>query len=258
MSIFTFLDQDELDDLPDDPQTAFMAFVRNAQRKLKDETAKLDPENQYEWHQIDELRHSFMNVVLAAAKRLEIAPLMEIELPRLADFRDTDHRQFHADLGHYLTQLMFDNSIRNKGDSVEILPKSKDRIRSYVHSLRNCIEQANMTDAKREALIKKLNSFEDELEKRRLSFLAVTRLSLEILAIPGAVWASTEITTKLLTSVMQVVAEAKVAEDETRQLPPVAPPKALSPPRKEPPSDSPHTARPQPAFDSDLDDDIPF
>jgi hypothetical protein len=258
MSIFTLLDQDELDDLPEDPQIAFMTLVRHMQRRLADGTAGLDPDNQYEWQQIDELRHSFMNVVVAAAKRLEIEPFMNMEVPTLQEFRDTDHRQFRADLDHYLTQLMLDNSIRNKRDSVEILAKSKDRIRAYVHNLRECLEQANMTSAKREALLKKLDIFEQELEKRRLSFLSVTRITLELLAIPGGLWASADVANRLITNVMQVVAEAKAAEDETRKLPPVAPPKALSPPRKAVPAPPPQTARPLPAFDSDLDDDVPF
>lgn len=258
MSIFTFLDQDELDDLPEDPQIAFMTLVRNAQRCLHEETAKLNPNDQYEWQQIDELRHSFMNVVLAAAKRLEIEPFMEMEVPTLSAFREEDHRQFRADLDHYLTQLMLDNSIRNKRDSVEILPKSKDRIRTYIHNLRACLEQANMTEAKREALLKKLDQFEQELEKRRLSFLAVTRITLEVLAIPGALWASAEIANRLVANLMQVVAEAKAAEEETRQLPPIAPPKALSPPRRSLPPEPPRSPRPQPTFDTDLDDDVPF
>jgi hypothetical protein len=251
MSIFTFMDQDQLDDLPEDPAMAFMTLARFAQHRLAEESAKLDPDERNQWEQLEELRHSFMNVVVAAAKRFEIEPFVSMEVPKISDFGDKDHRQFRADLDHYLTQLMLDNSIRNKRDSVEVLPKSKDRIRSYIHGLRGCLEQANMTAAKREALLKKLDQFEHELERRRLSLLAVTRLTLELLAIPGGLWASSEVAGRLVTNVMQVVAEAKLAEDETRQLPPVAPPKALSAPRVEKP-------RPQPAFDSDLDDDVPF
>lgn len=251
MSIFTFVTQDELDDLPEDPSMAFMVLVNHAQRRLAEASKGLDPEERYQWEQLEELRHSFMNVVLAAAKRFEIEPFVTMEVPRLSEFNNTDHRQFRSDLDHYVTQLMLDNSIRNKRDSVEVLPKTKDRLRAYVQGLRGCIEQGKMTDAKREALLKKLDQFEQELEKRRLSLLAVTRLSLEILAIPGAVWATGEVGTRLITNVMQVVAEAKAAEDETRKLPSTAPPKALSPPRKEQPKSAP-------AFDADLDDDVPF
>jgi hypothetical protein len=50
-----------------------------------------------------------------------------------------------------------------------------------------------MAEPKREALLKKLDQFEAELEKRRLNILAVARVAFELLAIPGAVWASAEV-----------------------------------------------------------------
>jgi hypothetical protein len=259
MSIFTFVTQDELDDLPEDPQLAFMTFVRLAQGRLAETTKGLNPEERYEWEELEELRHSFMNVVVAAAKRFEIEPFVDMEVPTLTEFSQTDHRQFRADLDHYITQLMLDNSIRAKHDSIEVLPKSKDRLRAYVHSLRDCVEQANMTAAKREALLRKLDAFEQELEKKRLSLISIARMTLELLALPGGIWASAEVTNRLIHNVIQIAAEAKAAEDESRQLPPVTHPKALSPPRKqEQLSGFGPSSRPTPAFDSDLDDDVPF
>jgi hypothetical protein len=65
--------------------------------------------------------------------------------------------------------------------------------------------------------------------------------------------ASADVVHKLVTNVNQTVAEAKSAEQETRQLAPVAPPKALSPPRIEKSATSP---RPSPS--DIIDDDIPF
>ena len=253
MTILNFVTQDELDDLPEDPSVAFMTLVNHAQRRLSEQTQHLDPEERYQYEQRDEIRHSFMNVVVAAAKRFEIEPFVSMQVPRLDSFQDKDHRQFKADLDHYVTQLMLDNSIRAKRDSVAVLPKSKDRIRSHIHALRECLEKANMTPAKREALAKKLDAFEAELEKRRLSILAVTRVALEILALPGGVWASAELAPKLISNIMQTVAEARAAEEETRALLPPPPPKALSAPR---------APDPQPqrrgAFDDELDDDVPF
>ena len=259
MTILNFVTQDELDDLPEDPSTAFMMLVNHAQRRLAEQTRNLDPEERYQWEQRDDIRHSFMNVVVASAKRLEIEPFASMAIPRLDGFQDKDHKQFKSDLDHYVTQLMLDNSIRTKHDSVAILPKSKDRIRSHVHALRTCIEQANMTPAKREALAKKLDAFEVELEKRRLSMLAVTRVAMEILALPGGVWASAELAPKLITNIMQTVAESKAAENETRQLPPAAPPKALSAPRApEPEPQKTGGFGSGGGFADDLDDDVPF
>ena len=51
---------------------------------------------------------------------------------------------------------------------------------------------------------------------------------------------------------MQTVAEAKAAEDETKQLPAMAQPKALSAPRK------PAPPAPASGFSDDMDDDVPF
>lgn len=259
MSILNFVTQDELDDLPDDPSMAFMTLVNHAQRSLAEQVRGLDPEERYQWEQRNEIRQSFMNVMVAAAKRYEIEPFVSMQVPRVGNFQENDHKQFKADVEHYVTQLMLDNSIRGKRDSVVILPKSKDRIRGHIHALRDCLEKANMTAAKREALAKKLDAFEAELEKRRLGVLAVTRIAMEILALPGGVWASAELAPKLITNIMQTVAESKAAEDETRQLSPVAPPKALSPPR---------APEPEPrktggfgsggGFADDLDDDVPF
>jgi vacuolar-type H+-ATPase subunit I/STV1 len=177
-----------------------------------------------------------------------------MQVPKFSDYQgNVDYRQFQADLDHYITQLTLDNSIRRKRDSVAILPNSKDKIRSYVSGLRQCIEKAHMTDAKRDALLNKLDEFETELEKRRLNILAVARLTFELLAIPGGLWASAEVANKLIHNMMQTVAEAKSIEQETSQLPSMGPPKALSPPRAEPIS-----KRGGGRMNEIIDDDIPF
>jgi hypothetical protein len=252
MTILRFVSQDELDDLPEDHAMAFMTLVNHAQRRFAEQANQFDSEERNDWYKLEELRHSFMNVIVAAAKRFEIEPFVSMQVPRLDNFQERDHRQFMADVDHFVTQLMLDNSIRARSDSVEILPKSRDRIRSYVNGLRQCLEQANMSEAKREALLKRLDAFEHELERRRISILTVTRVVLEILAVPGGLWASADVATRLGTNIMQVVAEMKKAEDETRQLAPVAPPKKLSPPRIETPAPT------SSAFDTALDDDVPF
>jgi len=114
-----------------------------------------------------------------------------------------------------------------------------------------------MHGAKRKALLNKLDSFEKELEKRRVNILAVALVSFEILGMPGAVWASIDIVHKLVNNVMQEVAEAKVVEEQTRSIAAPSAPKALSPPRSEDkkastPVWNKKTSTP------DLDDEIPF
>lgn len=255
MTIFDFVTQAELDDLPEDNHVAFATFIRHALRRLSEATDPIDGSEQEGWRIIEEWRYDFMNVAIAAAKQFEIEPFSTMHVPGVGNFDDTAHRQFKADLDFFMTQLAIDNTIRDRRDSVLLPPASKDRIRNHVHQLKKCIDGAELTDARREALLKKLADFESELEKRRLSLLALSRITLEVMMIPGGLWASQQITTKLINNVLQAVAEAKVVDDENRKLPPIEPPKKLLSPR--PLTDE--KKRPIPAaFDTDLDDDVPF
>lgn len=252
MSILNFVNQDQLDDLDEDPKIAFMELVNIAQRSLHDQIKDLNEDDQNEWRQIENLRLSFMNVVLASAKRFEINPFVAMDVPKRNQFDTRDYEQFKYDLDHYVTQLILDNSLRSKSESVEILPKSKDTIRGYVRALRDCIENANMAENKREALLKKLDALETELEKRRVNMMNVARVAFALWAIPGSAWASYDVANKLISSLMHNVSEAKEAEDSLKKLPAKQAPKKLSAPRKA-----------QPIIGKgfgvdDLDDDIPF
>jgi len=260
MNIFDFITKEELDDLPDDPRLAFSEFVRLSEHRLLERTAKFNDDSESSWRLVEEARHSFMNIVVAAAKRYQIEPFTTLDVPRIADFGYDTHRQFKADLDHYMTQLLIENSARGKRDTVFIENKPKDSIRGYLYGLRTCIEKSNLNDSKKEKLFKKLNEFETELDRKRVNILAVTKLTLEILALPGGVWESSEMVHKLTTNVLQTVGEAKVAEEESRALPSAAPSVALSPPRQEeanPKQLSPPTSSGW-ALPPNFDDEIPF
>ena len=258
MSLLRFISLDEIEALDDhDPQRAFIAFVTTAQTRLSDLLTQLDPNDQAQWEEREELRHSFINVVIAAAKKFQIEPFYAQAVPRLADFkRNSNFPDFQADLDHYMTQMMLDSSSRNKRDSVAIPPKAKDKIRDYVRALRECIENEKMDTGKRAALLEKLDELERELEKRRLSLLAITHLTLYLLAVPGALWSSADVAAKLVTSIMQIVAESKASEQESLLLQPPET-RALSPPRpNEPASESFGKAGARRS--APIDDDIPF
>jgi hypothetical protein len=254
MIIFDFITQEEIEDLPDDdPQAAFVTFVRLAQRRLGERTARIDTSDQDGWVEIEEARHGFMNVVVAAAKKYEIEPFSSLSIPRIEKFDNQVHRQFKADLDHYLTQLLLDNSSRAKRDSVLVSPELKTTIRTYLHHLREAIDKADdLSEGRRIILIRKLAEFEAELEKKRLNLLAVTVLAVTMLSAPGGLGATADIASKLVTNILRTVGEAKLADDETRRLPSSATPMAITGPRK----DSDLVKRP--THQRDMDDDIPF
>jgi hypothetical protein len=83
MSILNFVDQDQLDNLDDDPRLAFMELVNLAQRSLSSQLSQYRGEHEEEWREMEDLRHSFMNVIVASSKRFEIEPFSNSSNPIL-------------------------------------------------------------------------------------------------------------------------------------------------------------------------------
>jgi len=252
MNIFDFINQDEIDDLVEyEPAIAFMTLVRIAQRRLAERTRELEQEDAG-WRAIEEARHGFMNVVVAAAKTFKVEPFASMEVPRIGNYDDNAHRQFKSDLDHYMTQLVLHGSETKKRDAVAIGADTRTIIRTYLHHLREVIDRGEMTDGRRKALLRRLADFEAELEKQRVSLVAVAVLAVTLMSAPGVAAESVDAVARLVGSILREVGEAKAAEDETRLL---AGPKplALMPPRKKRVSDGPRES-----FNQDLDDEIPF
>lgn len=249
MQIFDFITEDEISELPEDDDAAFLSFVKIARKRLASATEGLDPRDEGEWERLNEARHGFVNVVTAAARRYGIEPFASMDVPRLANFAHEEHRQFTADLDHYMTQLLLSDGFGVKRDSVALSENAKARIRTHLHHLRDQLNRESMPDDKRQRLMKKLDEFEEALEKRRLSLLAVTRITVEILAAPGALAGSYDIATKLLSNVMQTVAEEKGQEEEKK--PVLEKVRAILPARR-------FEERKIEKSDRNADDDIPF
>jgi hypothetical protein len=247
MMIFDFITQDEMDDLPDDdPQEAFTRFVEIARRQLADRMTVASDDEQG-WHERSEAQHGFMNIIIAAAKRYDIQPLARLSVPRATKFNSDTYREFRSYLDHYLTQLLLSNSSRAKRDSVLLTQDFKSTIRAYVFNLRELIEKnEDIDEHKRDNLLKQLTAFEQALEKKRLNLLAVTVLAITLLSAPGALGASVDMASRLITNILRTVGEAKAHDDATRRLPSAASPLAITGPR------------PEETRNHDMDDDIPF
>ncbi len=259
MTILNFVTQEQLDGLDDDPKVAFMELCNFAQRSFTDQTRDLDLENNNDWEVREDLRRTFMNVIVASAKRFGVEPFASSTIPRRDSWNSDIYLQFKEDLDHYVTQIVIDNSFANRKESVAILPKTRDQISGYITALRDCIEQATISEVRKSRLLKRLDDLEKELIKSRTNMLVVARVVFEVLSIPGNMWASYDITHRLTSQIVQTVAEAKTAEQESKPLAPVAPMKELSPPRNDKPEGGSFGVRPSFGGKSPMeDDDIPF
>ncbi len=254
MNVFDFFTQDELEDAPEEPALAFAYLVRIAQAKLHDRTKDFDEEDRTQWQWIEEARHGFMNTVVGLGKAYAIEPFASMDMPRYDEFNISIHRQFKADLDHYMTQLVVGNARRRQRESVKLSAESKETIRTHLHHIKTHLDKAPMPEAKRAILMKKLADFEAALEKDRLNLVVVGRVIFEVLSVSCNVLALSDSDTlkRLITTVMADVAVAKASDDEQRRLPSIDPMPVMLPPRRE----EPKVERED--FSADLDDEIPF
>jgi len=256
---FDFIKPGELDELPEDPQLAFIEFVRIAQPRLNERIEGLNPSQEDEWTLVEDARYGFQNVVLGAAKKFRIEPFASLTMPSLRDFDANQFRQFRADLTHYITQIMLSAADQDRSDSVALPTKSTDSIRAYIFHLREAIEKAeHITDAKRAALLRRLDALEAELGRKRVRYLVIARVVIELLAIPGALAQTYDLIAPLATKILREIGEAKIIEDDEKRIP-FHEPIALLPAR--PPEGQRKATKRRNARDFamvDLDDEIPF
>jgi hypothetical protein len=254
MSVMEILTEEFLAELPDDPQAAFGMVLRRADAYVAEALKAVDETEQGSWYVYETAQHTAMNTIIAVAKRYDIQPFARMVVPQRKSFGSEQFTEFKVDLDHYAAQLMLDNSIRSKRDTVAMEPKVKDRLRQHVHGIKTLIDQADMPEPRRALLHKRISDFEAALEKPRVNVVMLAGVMVAILAGAANVaeLADSPAMQKLVATIMMTIGQAKAIEDERRELPPVQPPQPLLPPR---PAD--HVARRE-TFTGNLDDDIPF
>jgi hypothetical protein len=232
MSIWTFLKQQEIDDAPEG-ELGFAELVRIAQERLNDRVGRLDEENERQWRAAEELRAEFSLVVLSLGRSYEIEPFSSMD-PREIQ---SNAVEFKARLEDYVAQLVVRTAIAAKRDSMVLTADVKERIRTHLHHIREQLDRAGVDEARRVKLHAKLAEFEASLEKDRINIFAVARVAMEILSLSVNVLALSDSATlqKLLSNMMQTVAEAKAADDIHRQHCPIpyVQPAALPPKQKQ-------------------------
>lgn len=253
MDFWDFVTNDELDELPEDSDAAFIAFVRIAEARLKERLKELGQRDQHNYDEIDDARYGFHNVVLSAAKKFGIEPFSSLQMPMFEDHNDARYRQFRHDLTHYITQLMLTTAERDRSNSVPLLDTTRQKLETYIFHLRDAIKNSNLPDSKKDGLYKKLDALERELGRKRLRFIIVAGIVMHILTAPGELNASYDAVVRLTNNIMREIGLAKEADNEQRRISHEEP-VALLPPRPTVPKTK--TAA---SFDrGEMDDEIPF
>ena len=256
MNIHDFMAWDDWEDLPEDKGEAFAIVVRRSSKKLEKKVAELRDQatDENDWTLIHDAQYDFMTSMIGVAKSWDVPMFADYEMPEAYNFDSQWNRRFHADLNHFLAQMAAGQVTRRRELSVRLDDKTKSNIRGYVHGLKEAIDASNLSEARKSALLRKLNDFERDLDGQRVNLIAISLIAIELLGHPGAVWQSAELAQRLVSNVLTSLGEGKAVEDDARAaaLPPppltiTSSPRYATTPAAKGPTDS-----------YDLNDDIPF
>ncbi len=250
------LTQADLDDLPEDPQTRFIAIHELCTGRF-DEAMKGVP-NDEQWR-ARQLERRYASILLASGKALEIEAIASLRMPDVFNGNEDEFGDFIHNVEHVVTQIMHGNSLRKYRNSIELHGSTKDRLFALAQLMREHVERLDLPDARKDALIEHVNRFILELSKRRLSIAAIGVLLMHVTLAAGEIAEGGTALLHLGQEMFTAYAHAQQEQDRerARQLPRgdatptllIASNNASPPPLSRPVSES---------YSADLEDEIPF
>ena len=243
------LTDDEMLNLPDDPELAFVEFERITRQKLDGKLASaLETEMDSTSVRVD-----YMSAVLAAARHFELDILTGWDLPKVPSSSSYHHfydefQQFLSDVNHVTVKIQLKHARRTCLYSVAFDPKTKAIIRHHLTQIKEIVDKLDVPEKKRNALYRKISALENEVDRDRTRFDAFMALFLESSNATGKAAENLKPLTDRIREISDIFGKAKAEEDEhTPALPSPDERKRNEPPRRLPP-----------ARTGTLDDEIPF
>jgi hypothetical protein len=117
---------EELAELPDDREQAFVMFEKIVRDKLR----KL--ERSEDMNNADGDRLEYINKVVAAAKAYQIEPLMNWGVPRVGINIYEEYVQFTHDVDHVTTQIRILHAPRKKQGTVGLDTNNRTKIHHHI------------------------------------------------------------------------------------------------------------------------------
>lgn len=189
------------DDLPNDPEAAFIEVEKRCKEGLSNEIEK----NEGNSNSI--LLQKYMREIHAAASVYNIQAISRIDVPLPRNFQIPDFTDFVAAVEHVVFQIQL-RQARYKTNTVHLHTDTKDIIRGYIADIRVVLDQAEIEDAKKESLFDKLNIFQKELDRNRTSSQALGAFWIETCGYIGEGAKQLKPVKELLDSIGNVVGQA--------------------------------------------------
>ena len=233
------------ENLPSDPEQAFLALEDKFRAELDLITKTAHPEQDLTVERVD-----YIAQVIGAITALGLEHQFGDRVPQVEDISYNTYLNFSKDVKHYRTILLVKHGRRVQGYSVQFDPPTKLKVQHHIEQLREIFQKLEVEEDKREALFNRLNELQQEVDRNRTRFDAFAALAIEAGGVVGEVIEKSKIL-KLLDGIAHVFWDSK--EEEIKRLPPPTPTKRLEPPK----APTPAAGRPA-SKKRDPDDDIPF
>jgi hypothetical protein len=239
----SYISREQMNDLPDDPDEAFVELEEIARSHYRDECATLGEDESY-----IPMKHRYMSTVLPAVHFYKIDALAFWDRPNEKTRYQHDHYdKFMDDVDYCVSDLKLRIVTRSRQHSVALDADAKSKLRQMLNHIRETVDKLDISVAKKEALFKRINALQDEIDRDRTRYQAFAALMIEVCDDAGKAAKRLEPVVRLVERVGNALGIAKRAEDAQPKLPPHNEPKKLEPPKLK-----------KNGFDKALDDEIPF
>ena len=226
------IEDGELENLPDDPELAFVQYERRLQRRL----------GKHAWRSYNfEVERDYVNKLLAfmSVHHIESGNI-DTEPPEDEVYFLRYFRKFIGEIQGMIMQIKLRSKDRSK--LVYISPEYRQQIHYYLMEIRSIIDRIHLPVKKREAIMTKLNKLADEVDRDRTRPEAWSGLALELADTGGEIAERLAPARKIIDSIANVFAKAKELGEQLG-LPPGSEPKQIEGPKKQLPAPDPCMTR---------------
>lgn len=230
------------DDLPDDPEQAFIVLEEHFRDRLDRQL-----QNANEQDNTSVFYTEYIGRVLAAIEELDLSAAFRQVVPRIEEVDYSTYLNFNKDVEHYKTSLRIRHARRAKGFSIKFDEATKQKILHHLTQIKEIIPKLEISEGKREDLIGKVLELEKELARDRTRLEVAGDFLIATTSIIGEAAEQLEPLRRWVDSIAGLFWGAR--KDQQKRLPAPTEQKRLEPPKVEPTARKPN---------SEMNDDIPF
>jgi hypothetical protein len=242
MSDFGTLEPNIYENLPEDPEQAFLLLEEKYRAECEDGVRRAHQEENLNVYFVD-----YIAQVIGTITELGLEAKFDNRVPQIENVDYQTYLNFSKDVKHYRTMLLIRHGRRVQGYSVQFDAATKVKVKHHIDQLRDIFGKLEIEQDKRDALRSKLNALQEEVDRDRTRFDVYAALAVEAAGVVGESVEKSKVL-DVLNAIARVIWGTK-KDQETKGLPAPTPPKRIEPPR---PSKSAAKGR------GDTEDEIPF